>query len=74
MSAPTQTPTLPEQNTEHPHVLLVNGIPTVRGSRIPVRILAQLYRAGDSVDDLAVAIVDELETPRHVRRRFTLAY
>lgn len=27
-----------------------------------------------SVDDLAVAIVDELETPRHVRRRFTLAY
>jgi len=27
-----------------------------------------------SVEDLAVAIVDELETPRHVRRRFTLAY
>jgi putative NADH-flavin reductase len=27
-----------------------------------------------SVEDLAVAIVDELETPRHLRRRFTLAY
>ena len=27
-----------------------------------------------SVDDLAVAIVDELETPRHVQRRFTAAY
>ncbi|HEX6704249.1 MAG TPA: NAD(P)-dependent oxidoreductase [Albitalea sp.] len=27
-----------------------------------------------SVDDLAVAIVDELESPRHVQRRFTLAY
>jgi uncharacterized protein len=27
-----------------------------------------------SVEDLAVAIVDELETPRHVRLRFTLAY
>jgi putative NADH-flavin reductase len=27
-----------------------------------------------SVDDLAVAIVDELETPRHERQRFTLAY
>lgn len=27
-----------------------------------------------SVDDLAVAIVDELEKPRHVRQRFTLAY
>jgi uncharacterized protein len=27
-----------------------------------------------SVDDLAVAIVDELEKPRHIRQRFTLAY
>lgn len=27
-----------------------------------------------SVQDLAVAIVDELETPSHSRRRFTLAY
>lgn len=27
-----------------------------------------------SVADLAVAIVDELETPRHVRQRFTVAY
>jgi len=27
-----------------------------------------------SVEDLAVAIVDELESPRHLRQRFTLAY
>lgn len=27
-----------------------------------------------SVADLAVAIVDELETPRHIRQRFTAAY
>ena len=27
-----------------------------------------------SVEDLAVAIVDELEAPRHLRQRFTLAY
>ena len=27
-----------------------------------------------SVADLAVAIADELETPRHVRQRFTVAY
>jgi len=38
----------------------------------------QLLMAGDapagiSVADLAVAIVDELETPRHHRRRFTVA-
>lgn len=30
--------------------------------------------AGISVADLAVAIVDEIEVPRHVRRRFTAAY
>jgi putative NADH-flavin reductase len=29
--------------------------------------------AGISVDDLALAIVDELEKPQHVRRRFTVA-
>jgi uncharacterized protein len=29
--------------------------------------------AGISVKDLAVALVDELETPRHSRRRFTVA-
>jgi putative NADH-flavin reductase len=27
-----------------------------------------------SVEDLAVAIVDELEKPRHIRQRFTVAY
>ncbi len=26
-----------------------------------------------SVDDLAVAIVDELETPKHIQKRFTVA-
>ncbi len=30
--------------------------------------------AGISVADLAVAIVDELETPKHLRQRFTAAY
>ena len=30
--------------------------------------------AGISVADLAVAIVDEIETPKHVRQRFTAAY
>lgn len=27
-----------------------------------------------TVEDLAVAIVDEVETPRHIRRRFTIGY
>ena len=30
--------------------------------------------AGISVADLAVAIVDEIETPRHLRKRFTVGY
>lgn len=30
--------------------------------------------AGLSVADLAVAIVDEMETPKHIRKRFTAAY
>lgn len=30
--------------------------------------------AGISVADLAVAIVDELETPRHIQQRFTVAH
>jgi putative NADH-flavin reductase len=27
-----------------------------------------------SAEDYAVALIDELENPRHIRRRFTLAY
>ena len=30
--------------------------------------------AGISVQDLAVAILDEIETPKHIQRRFTVAY
>ncbi len=45
-----------EQRTEHPHVTrikgLLGGVPIVRGTRIPVRLVAQMYRAGDSVDDI----------------------
>lgn len=31
-------------------------------------------RSSISVEDYAVAIVDELETPKHIRQRFTIAY
>ncbi len=37
-------------------------------------LMAGHQPAGISVADLAVAIVDEIETPRHVKRRFTVAY
>ncbi len=51
-----QQPLPDEQRTEHPHVIrseqVMGGIPVLRGTRIPVRLIAQLYRAGDSVDDI----------------------
>jgi uncharacterized protein (DUF433 family) len=41
-----------EQRTEHPHVARVDGVPTLHGTRLPVRLVAQMYRAGDTVDDI----------------------
>ncbi len=41
-----------EQRTEHPHVTRVEGTPTLHGTRVPVRLIAQMYRAGDTVDDI----------------------
>ncbi len=44
------------QQTEHPHIVHVPGIcggrPTLKGSRISVRHLAQLYKAGDTVEEI----------------------
>jgi uncharacterized protein (DUF433 family) len=42
----------PEQRTEHPHITRIDGIAQLSGTRIPVRLIAQMYRAGDSVDDI----------------------
>ncbi len=45
-----------EHATEHPHIIRLEdrhgAIPVLRGSRIPVRLIAQMYRSGDSVDDI----------------------
>jgi putative NADH-flavin reductase len=35
---------------------------------------ASTAAVGISVADLAVAVVDEIETPRHIRQRFTVAH
>lgn len=37
-------------------------------------VLDEAGRSVISVEDLAVAITDELETPKHIRERFTVAY
>jgi uncharacterized protein (DUF433 family) len=49
--AKPQAQTAPE-DTEHPHVVRVDGVPMLRGTRIRVRLIAQLHRAGDSVEDI----------------------
>lgn len=38
--------------TEHPHVVRLGAVAHVRGTRLPVRVIAQLYRSGDSVEDI----------------------
>ena len=55
MTTANVSATLPEQRTEHPHVVLRHGVPMVSTSRIPVRLIAQLYRAGDSADDILLS-------------------
>ncbi|MBI3912807.1 MAG: DUF433 domain-containing protein [Chloroflexi bacterium] len=56
MTIPTLAQTAPnEKGTEHPHITSVNGVPILRGSRIPVRLVAQMYRAGDSVEDILLS-------------------
>ncbi len=48
-----------EQQTEHPHIIRVEGVcggrPIIRGTRISVRHIAQLYKAGDTVEEILQA-------------------
>lgn len=41
-----------ETLTEHPHIVRIGTVAHVRGTRLPVRVVAQLYRVGDSVEDI----------------------
>jgi uncharacterized protein (DUF433 family) len=47
------------QLTEHPHIVRVAGIcggrPTIKDSRIAVSHVAQLYKGGDTVDEILQA-------------------
>jgi uncharacterized protein (DUF433 family) len=56
----TETVEVPiEQQTEHPHIVQVAGIcggrPTIKGARISVRHIAQLCKAGDTVEEILQA-------------------
>jgi uncharacterized protein (DUF433 family) len=47
------------QQTEHPYIVQVPGIcggrPTIKDTRISVRHIAQLYKAGDTVEEILQA-------------------
>ncbi|HEV3256973.1 MAG TPA: DUF433 domain-containing protein [Gemmataceae bacterium] len=46
-----------ETPTEHPHIVrkpgTCGGAPIVRGTRIAVRLIAGMWKAGDAVDEIA---------------------
>jgi uncharacterized protein (DUF433 family) len=50
MEMSTETP------TEHPHITrnpaICGGSPRIRNSRITVRLIAEMWQGGDSVDDI----------------------
>ncbi len=50
---------LSKRQTEHPYVVHVKGVcsgrPIIKGTRISVRHVAQLYKAGDTVDEVLKA-------------------
>lgn len=44
------------EQTEHPHIVRITGVcggrPIINGSRISVRHIAQLYKAGNGVEEI----------------------
>jgi uncharacterized protein (DUF433 family) len=54
MTTPQTVPTA--QETEHPHIVRVYGVcggrPIIKGTRLSVRHIAQLYKAGDTVEEI----------------------
>lgn len=47
------------QQTEHPHIVRVRGVhggePIIRGTRVPVRAIAFLYKSGESLEEIMEA-------------------
>ncbi len=57
MTAPTVVSAM--EQTEHPHIVQIPGIcggrPILKGTRISVCHLAQLYKAGDTIEEILQA-------------------
>lgn len=59
MSTTHSVETLPVQQTEHPYVVRIQGVcggrPIIKGTRISIRHIAQLYKAGNLVEEMVQA-------------------
>ena len=57
MTTPQTVPAA--QETEHPHIVRVHGVcggrPIIKGTRLSVRHIAQMYKAGDTVEEIIQA-------------------
>ena len=57
MTEPQEVPVV--QETEHPYIVRVEGVcggrPIIKGTRLSVRHVAQLYKAGDTVEEIVHA-------------------
>lgn len=49
----------PVEGTEHPYIVRIKGVcggrPTIKGTRISVRHIAQMHKAGDTVEEILQA-------------------
>ena len=54
MTTPQEVPLA--QETEHPYIVRVQGVcsgrPIIKGTRLSVRHIAQLYKAGETVEEM----------------------
>jgi len=56
---PQVSEAVPVEQTEHPYIVRIEGVcggrPIINGTRISVRHIAQLYKAGDTVEEILQA-------------------
>lgn len=59
MSAQIADPQTNAASTEHPHIVLIQKMDrqqaVIRGTRMPVWVIAGFYKAGDTMDDILMS-------------------
>jgi uncharacterized protein (DUF433 family) len=59
MAIQVAAPQINDTSTEHPHIVLIQKMDrqqaVIRGTRMPVWIIAGFYKAGDTMDDILMS-------------------